>query len=69
MDPLLQPPLRIQTESTPAPVSVQDARDTLERFITDYKNHTSSGDALQEDASGSVLLSQLARLRDGLSEA
>lgn len=69
MDPLLQPPLRIQTQSTPEAVSVQDARETLERFITDYKNHTSGGDAPQEDASGSVLLSQLARLRDGLSEA
>lgn len=66
MDPLLQPPLRIQTERSPAPVSTQDAQEAVDKFIADYKERTSGDGAPPEEGAGGVLLSQLTRLRDGL---
>ncbi|WFD34883.1 hypothetical protein MCUN1_001727 [Malassezia cuniculi] len=69
MDPLLQPPLRVQTERNPKSLSTQEAQEAVENFIADYKNRTSGEGASSEDAAGGVLLSQLSRLRDGLKDA
>ena len=58
----------IRDRRNPAPVSTQDAHAAVDKFIADYKERASGDGAPPDDAAGGVLLSQLTRLRSGLSD-
>lgn len=75
MDPLLQPPLRLQPVGKPVPLSSTQAKEEFEAFIASFKNRSGTTDAVSggndatDVSTSGVLMSQLSRLRNGLEEA